>query len=251
MSGTGLLIVNADDWGHDGRTTGAIAECFEAGGLTSTTAMMFMEGSERAAARASELPGLAIGLHLNLYEEYTDPQVPAPVRERQHRLVSYFRRSRLRRWIYDPRIRRETNRIVADQFDRFQELYGRPPTHMDGHHHSHLAANVLLSRSVPAGTKIRNAQSNTERRSLLTNALRAVRGAAIGRRYSSTDYFLSILTVWPDLRGEPLPDQLGLSKQASVEVMVHPGFPEEFAVLRSPTWTDAIHNYPLGSFADL
>jgi len=247
----GLLIVNADDWGYDRPTTEAIASVFEAGGLTSTTAMMFMADSTRAAEHATERPGLGIGLHLNLWEEYTDPSTPADVRGRQRRLIDYFKRARLRRWIYDPRIRREVNRIVRDQLDRFAELYGRAPTHVDGHHHSHLAANVLLSPSLPRGTKLRNAQSNTERRSPLTNTLRALRGLAIDRRFRSTKYFLSVLTVWPGLEGDPLRAQLDLSRRASVEVMVHPGFPEEIGPLRSPRWTEAIAEYPLGSFADL
>ncbi len=36
--------------------------------------MLFMEDSDRAAARAKEHPQLGIGLHLNLVEEYSDPE---------------------------------------------------------------------------------------------------------------------------------------------------------------------------------
>jgi chitin disaccharide deacetylase len=246
----GLLIVNADDWGYDEPTTRAIADCHRAGGLTSTTAMVFMEGSRAAAERARDLPQLGIGLHLNLIEEYSDSATPAPVRERQRRLIEYFRRRRLRRWLYDPWVRREVDRIVADQFEGFVELYGRAPTHLDGHHHCHLAANVLLSPSVPRGTKIRNALSDG-RSGALVDGLRQVRERALYRRFRSTNYFFSVVTAWPGLRGQPPDDQLGLSRRASVEIMVHPAFPEEYDPLRSPEWTTALRALPTGTFEDL
>lgn len=247
----GLLIVNADDWGYDEPTTKAIADCYRAGGLTSTTAMMFMAGSRDAAALARENPGLGIGLHLNLIEEYSDPATPAPIRERQGRLVAYFRQRRLRRWLYDPRIRREVNRIVADQFECFHELYGRMPTHMDGHQHCHLAANVLLSPSVPRGTKIRNALSDTRRDGSLANGMRRVRDRVLSRRFRSTDYFFSVVTAWPGLSGPPPDELLALSREATVEVMVHPGFASEYEPLQSAEWTGAMRNLPTGTYEDL
>lgn len=247
----GLLIVNADDWGYDEETTRAISDCHLAGGLTSTTAMMFMRGSKLAASLASDHPQLGIGLHLNLIEEYSDSSTPAPVRERQRRLLRYFRRRRIRRWLYDPRVRREVDRIIADQFQCFVDLYGRTPTHVDGHHHCHLAANVLLSSAMPQGTKIRNALSDAHRSNAVTNALRRAREAALTRRFPSTDYFFSIVTAWPGLAGPPPMDRLGLSREASVEVMVHPAFTSEYAPLQSDEWTAAMRDLPAGTFGDL
>jgi predicted glycoside hydrolase/deacetylase ChbG (UPF0249 family) len=247
--GQGLLIVNADDWGYDTPTTDAIAGTFRAEGLTSTTAMMFMKDSDRAAELSRDLPGLGIGLHLNLVEEYSDPAAPAAVRERQRRFIEYFRLVRLRRWAYDPAVRHEVNRIVADQFQRFHDLYGRAPTHLDGHHHCHLAANVLLSPAVPRGTKIRNAQSETERRSPVTTALRATRERMRARRYVSTDHFFSVVSVWPPLGGSA--GRFALADSSSVEIMVHPVFPEELPELTSERWRATLGRAPLGTFADL
>jgi chitin disaccharide deacetylase len=246
----GLLIVNADDWGYDEETTEAISVCHRAGGLTSTTAMTFMRGSELAAAAAEQHPALGIGLHLNLVEEYSDPGTPVRIRDRQSRLVEYSRRLSLRRWVYDPRVRYEVNRIVADQFQCFVDLYGRLPTHIDGHHHGHLAANVLLSPAVPRGTKIRNALSDAHRPNPLTNALRWVRQGMISRRYPTTDYFFSIETAWPGLQGPPPMEKLGLARRASVEVMVHPAFPHEYGPLQSQDWLDALASLPTGTFDD-
>ncbi|HEU4707559.1 MAG TPA: ChbG/HpnK family deacetylase [Solirubrobacterales bacterium] len=247
----GLLIVNADDWGYDEPTTRAIADCHQAAGLTSTTAMMFMAGSEEAAALAGDHPRLGIGLHLNLFEEYSGASVPTPVRDRQSYLLDRFRRQRLRRWIYDPRCRHQVDRVVADQLERFVELYGRQPTHVDGHHHSHMAVNVLLSRSLPRGIAIRNALSDTYPHNAIAEALRALRRQLVLSRYRSTDYFFSIETVWPGLTGVPPEEKLGLSRHHSVEVMVHPGFPHEYGPLQSPEWAEALRRLPTGTFAGL
>lgn len=247
----GLLIVNADDWGYDEPTTEAIAECFEAGGLTSTTAMSFMAGSDFAAARARRHPRLGIGLHLNLVEEYSDPKVPPAVRDRQKRLIEYSRLLRLRRWVYDPSSRHQVNRVIADQLQRFVDDYGRMPTHLDGHHHCHLAANVLISPAVPTGMKIRNALENKHLRNPFTDGLRWMRARMISRRFTTTDRFLSVETFWPDLRGEVPADAFGPVPSLTMEVMVHPIFPHEYEPLQSSTWVDALKQLPTGTFDDL
>jgi chitin disaccharide deacetylase len=248
----GLLIVNADDWGYDEETTAAIAVCHRAGGLTSTTAMAFMKGTEQAAETARDLPDLGIGLHLNLVEEYSDPETPEPVRARQRQLIEQSRLLRLQRWVYNPFMRDQINRVIADQLQQFVDLYGRLPTHVDGHHHCHLAANVLLSPALPTGTKIRNALSDAHRPNPLTDGLRRLRQGLIDRRsLRTTDYFFSIATTWPELRGTPPPDRLGLARQASVEVMVHPIFPSEYTPLQLPEWTEALGGLPCGTYADL
>lgn len=247
----GLLIVNADDWGYDERTTRAIADCHAAGGVTSTTAMMFMEATTLAASLAEEHPRLGIGLHLNLFEEYSDPSAPADTRNRQRRLLAYFHRQRLRRWLYDPFVRDEVDAVIADQIGRFVELYGRMPTHVDGHHHCHMAANVLRSRALPDGTKIRNALSHTHRLDPLTGALRRARRTLISGHRPSTDYFFSVVTAWPGLAGPPPMEKLGLARRASVEIMVHPGFSSEYGPLKSEDWVAALSDLPTGTFEDL
>jgi len=250
--GQGLLIVNADDWGYDEETTEAIADCHRAGGVTSTTAMSYMRGSASAARIAAGLPDLGIGLHLNLVEEYSDPDTPAPIRERQRQLIEHSRLLRLRRWVYDPFLADRINAVIADQFRAFLALYGRLPTHLDGHHHCHLAANVLLSPAVPRGTRIRNALSDAHRPNPLTDALRGIRKVTIRRRdLATTDYFFSIVTSWPQLSGAPPEDKLGLAREATVEVMVHPAFPSEYEPLQSRDWLDVLAQLPTGTFGDL
>ena len=46
------LIINADDWGRDNETTDRSLDCVLRGSVSSVSAMMFMEDSERAAGIA-------------------------------------------------------------------------------------------------------------------------------------------------------------------------------------------------------
>ena len=43
----GVLIINADDWGRDRRTTQSIHDCVVRKTISSASAMVFMEDSER------------------------------------------------------------------------------------------------------------------------------------------------------------------------------------------------------------
>ena len=66
-----MLIINADDWGRSVAETDAALRCYKGGRITSVSAMVFMEDSERAAELAKENE-LDVGLHLNFTDEFTD-----------------------------------------------------------------------------------------------------------------------------------------------------------------------------------
>ena len=60
------LIVNADDFGMAPAITDAIIDCHRRGIVTSTSLMANLPAAEHAAWRAQEVPGLGVGIHLNL-----------------------------------------------------------------------------------------------------------------------------------------------------------------------------------------
>jgi chitin disaccharide deacetylase len=253
-SATPVLIVNADDLGYNRPTTDAIAECFRAGRITSATAMVHMRDSDRAAQVAREL-GLPVGLHLNLSEPLDDPAVPPDVRGRHLDLVrrygspSFIHRSR--RWTFDPRLREPTERCVADQLERFEELYGRPPTHIDGHLHVHICPNVALARTIPSGLKMRNALSGAGLGTgLRSRVVRARQRLLLGDRLT-TGRFLNITGLHPEFVEGGVRRLLGLSREGSVEVMAHPGFGHEYTQLMSDDWGRWTEGLPLGSYDDL
>jgi chitin disaccharide deacetylase len=258
LAGGGLLIVNADDWGIDDPTTDAILATFQAGLITSTTGMVYMAGSDRAAGLAAE-HGVPVGLHINLTEPFSDPATPPEVRARQQRMVERLGKtsglapelpgtSNLMRWIYDPRLRRDVDAAIADQARRFAEIYATPPTHFDGHTHVDLCPNVFLSRAIPRGAKVRNTLDRFPVERSAGGVLRDLRQAVRSRRFASTRYLLHITHLRLD-RGD-LDPRLDLARQVPVEVMAHPGFAAEREILMSPEWAEATAPLRLGSFAD-
>jgi len=246
-----VLIVNADDWGGGRSVTDAIHSCFRAGAITSTSGMVHMDDSQRAADLALA-EGLPVGLHLNLTQPFSADDVPAPVRARQGRLVAHFANLRKRRWSYDPRVRSEVAAAVQEQFDEFDRLYGHRPTHMDSHHHVHVCPDVLLSGAIPAGIKLRTTLTPLRRGcASVGDVPRFVKHAAIRRRFRVTDAFLAVSRLCDGEGPAGLRSAVDLAQQADVEVMVHPSFPEELPLLLSPGWRAALTPAPLGSYSDL
>ncbi|MCB9131691.1 MAG: ChbG/HpnK family deacetylase [Anaerolineales bacterium] len=60
------LIINADDLGYSPGVNTAIADLYQAGLVTSTSLIVNLPHSEAGAAIARRLPGLSVGVHLNL-----------------------------------------------------------------------------------------------------------------------------------------------------------------------------------------
>jgi chitin disaccharide deacetylase len=254
----GLLIVNADDWGGSEATTEAILRSFEAGRVTSTSGMVYMPDSDRA-AEVAKRKGLPVGLHLNLTEPFADPATPPAVRHRQRRVAELFSgrgrdghpgTARLRKWVYDPRIRTEVGRAIADQIERFEALYGRPPTHFDGHNYVDVCPNVFLSGAIPGGSKMRNSLDRFPLERSAMGVLRSIRQALRSRRFASTRYLLHIAELHLPEDG-PADLRLALAQRRSVEVMGHPDDERERAILMSAAWGRVLAEHRLGSFADL
>src|SRR6266436_2569517 len=72
----GRLILNADDWGRDRDTTERTLECILRGAVSSASAMVLMEDSERASVLARE-HGIDAGLHLNFTTPFSAANCPA------------------------------------------------------------------------------------------------------------------------------------------------------------------------------
>lgn len=250
-SKNGLLIVNADDWGLDAIATDTAVRCFENGAITSATGMVWMRDSERAAATARRLD-LPMGLHLNLIEPFDAPEVPESVAERQRRVAQRFAALGARAFLYDPRWSAVIERCITDQLQAFRDLYGRAPTHVDGHRHGHLALNVVLARSLagvrrlrPAFTYMRAERAEWKRLS------RALLNVLIRTRFRTPDRLFNIRSLHPRLGGERMAEKLGLAADHAVEVMVHPWEQDELEVLSGEDWRAAIGRHRLGTYAQL
>jgi predicted glycoside hydrolase/deacetylase ChbG (UPF0249 family) len=246
------LIVNADDLGWNREATDRTIEAFRAGRITSSTAMVYMEDSDRAAALAKEVE-LPVGLHLNLTDPYTAGDLPDDLRQRHSGVCEHFsgRGFRLRSWLFDPRIQAEVEAAVADQLRRFEDLYGRPPTHVDGHNHVHSCPNVALASPLRAVDKMRNALWSWPGTRSSMGLVRAVRRAATYRRKLTTRYFFDVWELFRDRDEVPMAERLAPALETSVEVMAHPGFEHEWEALTSAPWGELLDRFPRGSYGDL
>lgn len=127
------LIVNADDFGLTPAVSEGILKAHRDGILTSTTFMVNWPWSRDCAALLPGAPDLGVGLHLNLTAG-TPISPPAAVPSLVGRDGRFVKN--LWRLIYrvSPR---EVRREWEAQIRRFVEYVGRPPTHLDSHHHVH------------------------------------------------------------------------------------------------------------------
>jgi chitin disaccharide deacetylase len=105
------LIINADDFGYTRGVNRGVLEAHERGLLTSAGLMVNTGATAEAVEMAGNMPGLSLGLHVNFTNE-------------AQRLFD----------IDDAAACRVE---LLRQFDRFVELVGRIPSHLDSHQHVH------------------------------------------------------------------------------------------------------------------
>jgi predicted glycoside hydrolase/deacetylase ChbG (UPF0249 family) len=222
------LIVNADDWGRDIETTDRILECVAIGTVSSTSAMVFMADSERAADLARRR-GIDCGLHLNFTTPFSGPDCRSRLREHQGRVIHYLLRHRLAQTVYHPGLASSFRYVAAAQIEEFERVFGSKPRRLDGHHHMHLCANVLFGRLLPAATIVRrNFSFRPREKSRLNRLYRETIDRLLARRHVLTDYFFSL----PPLEPESRIDEIFLiARRSIVEIETHPVNPEEYRFL--------------------
>jgi predicted glycoside hydrolase/deacetylase ChbG (UPF0249 family) len=247
------LIVNADDWGGFREGTDAIEACFEAGAISSSTAMVHMADSRRAAEMALERKR-PIGLHLNLTQPFDGLDAPAGARERQGRLCGHFARLGARRWVLspDPRIHGLVADGIRDQLEQFIDLYGHEPTHVDSHHHVHVCPDVFLSRALPRGLRVRQTLSPPPGSGHSPKTLvRETKHGILARRFATTERMWVAHELSPADGAVPIATAAAIANARSVEIMAHPSFEGELRVLLSEEWLQALAGAPLGPYSKL
>ena len=128
-----MLIITADDYGKTRHTTDSILECFTKKRITSASAMVFMEDSERAAALSLN-NNLEVGLHLNFTEPLTTINIPLNLCYHQDRVVSYLNKFKFCQIVYNPFLKDSFRYVFLSQQEEFTRLYRRSPGFINGHH---------------------------------------------------------------------------------------------------------------------
>ena len=243
-----MLIINADDLGRSRMETDAALSCLREGRITSVSAMVFMEDSERAANLARDC-GVDAGLHLNLSQVFSGRVVSPAVAEAHNRIVGFMKTTKYALLVYHPFLRRCFRDVYQTQADEFVRLFGKSPSHVDGHQHRHLCANMLLDEIIPRGQKVRrNPSLSPGEKGPLNRAYRRLVDRWLGRRYCLTDYLFNLAECMEESR---LARVLGLAKVTRVELETHPCRKAEHALLMSDAFGDRLREIRTASYAVL
>lgn len=227
-SRNGLLIINADDWGRDAKTTDRIFECVALGTVSSASAMVFMEDSERAAVLSRD-HSIDVGLHLNFTTPFSAPKVPAGLREHHARVARFLLSNRLCQVIYHPGLTPSFEYLMAAQIEEFRRIYGEGPHRVDGHHHMHLCANVLFASLLPAETIARrNFSFQPGEKGRANRLYRSLIDRHLAKRHHVTDFFFSLPPLEPKERLDRI---FAIAAHSVVELETHPINPQEHEFL--------------------
>lgn len=121
------LIINGDDFGITHACNLALIDCYKSGVMTSASLMTNMPAAREAASLWEENPGLSVGIHFCLTAGRPLTSVPSLIKEDG---------------TFDKAILHEKGRAdlseirqeLQAQYDRFVELTGRQPDHINSHH---------------------------------------------------------------------------------------------------------------------
>jgi chitin disaccharide deacetylase len=120
LAGAGLtdrfVIVNADDLGLSAEVDRGIFEAHDGGVVTSASLLVDSPDVEAALQQARKRPQLGLGIH-----------------------VAFDSRGK---WLIDVQDMDVVRRELDRQLEAFVRLTGRPPDHIDSHHHVHRRFNV-------------------------------------------------------------------------------------------------------------
>lgn len=122
------VIFNGDDFGITKACNYALVDCYENGVMKSTSMMTNMPGAEHAAKIMKDYPGLSVGIHLSL-------TVGKPLTEGLKTIVKAD--GTLNKGILRNHEGVDLNEIKTEmeaQFNRFVELTGKLPDHVNSHH---------------------------------------------------------------------------------------------------------------------
>jgi hypothetical protein len=244
-----MLIVNADDWGLNRAITDATLDCFRQGRVSAVSAMVFMEDSNRAASLAKR-HGMEVGLHINFTAPFSESVCSDPNLSRhQSLLIRSLRRNRYALVCYYPMLRAAFRYVYQSQHDEFCRLYGKPPSHLDGHQHMHLATNMLVDGVLPPGAIVRRSFSFAPgQKGWFNRTYRRCVDLCLARRFRLADYFYALSKHLP-LTSNSRP--IVAAQGANVELMTHAIKADEYACLMSDNWKDVTRDIHMGTHAQI
>lgn len=235
------LIINADDFGYCPNRNQGIIDCYLKGGITSATLMVNALYAKHAVDLAVK-HGLPLGLHFNITEGKpisSIDMISSIIDSKNGLFLGKFglREAFLKDCINQDHVLIELNA----QIDKFNELTGCNPIHVDGHHHIHVHpqvvkvfSNILAKRGIKATRlpkeNIEFFNDFTEEqlkfyRSVISDSdLASQVFDLLGIRY--TNGFLGMSIMGKRMNEIRIKQSLEILFQSceSVEIMCHPGY---------------------------
>ena len=243
-----MLIINADDWGRSRGETDAALACFKAGRLTSVSAMVFMEDSERAAKIAGDA-GIEVGLHLNLTEDFSASSAGTDLERSLRRVSRFLKSASVAHLVYHPFLMREFRKLWDEQAAEWERLYQRPLSKVDGHQHMHLAANVMFGRLIPPGIKVRrNFSFFPGEKGAANRCYRKWSDGRLAKRHPIADFLFCLQQALSHGR---LRRVFRLAAQARVELMTHPIRSDEYEFLMGQEAAELLQGTVTGTYSEL
>ncbi|TMP94576.1 MAG: ChbG/HpnK family deacetylase [Verrucomicrobia bacterium] len=172
---------------------------------------------------------------------------PSELGEHHGRTIRYLMGNKYAQLVYNPFLRKAFSYSYQAQVDEFVRLFGKQPSHIDGHHHMHLCANILLSNMIPAHTKLRrNFSFWPGEKSMSNRTYRWLVDRWLARRYRLADYFFDLTQC---IEGKKLDRVAALAKSSNVELMTHPTVSAEKAFLMSDEFQVILQHLEIGGYA--
>lgn len=242
-----MLIINADDFGLNEKCTDRTIAAYNRQLITSCTAMVFMQDTVRAAELAS-CAGIGTGLHLNFTSRFGRPPGDRELEDHHRKLIKFFVSWRYLRYLYIPAIHKSIRYCFRAQYDEFLRVFKKQPTHIDGHHHIHLASNLVFGAILPRGTKIRRMRGPVGKTHPVNSILRDYFNLYLRTRYLIADFFYYVDDLMNDTS---LARRVLSSMDVSSEIGVHPGDDRDWLTISSRRYLEMISLCPKGSYLDL
>ena len=215
------LIVNADDFNLTEGVTRGILDGHRHGIITSTTVMVNLPGLTRTRDLAREVSGLGLGLHVNL--TLGAPVLPVGAVPSLLDGAGHFVRDRSR--VGESGAMLEIRAEIAAQARRFEEVFGRRPTHLDTHYHMHRLPRVLAAVLDVAG------ELEVPVRALTPEMAALIRG----RGLSAPDRMAGEVGPTAYWTTERLREFICRMEEGVTELMCHPGYADEALAISSYT----------------
>ena len=248
-------IFNADDFGISKGVNAAIVKAHKEGILNSASLMVNQKYADEAVSLVKDMPDLALGLHLNLTNEYPTSKkedIPLLVDE-NGKLKNGFVNLLLLSILHEKEFSEQIEKEVRAQVQKYLS-FGLTLNHIDGHRHVHLIPAVFQEVK-----KIAEAHQGARIRIMNENIFNTVRqnkskswlfdGGVIKyiilrlltwwNGYKSDTYFYTILYTCKLSKAQFENVRIPQGYKA-VEVMIHPATPDIDRAHLADVWDESV-----------